>query len=171
MYVGEIEVVLTAVDIESGVDKIYHTVDGTNPGSSSTSLSYVSPATVKISTPVTLRYYSKDKAGNAEDIQEKDYVILRMPEGGVAVYPNYLDLDAGEPARIVFGKSFNAEIRIYTMRGVLVKHYPKEYHEAASFVEWDGRIKDTSEKVGGGIYVVVVKGDEINKKIRMVIRK
>ncbi|MBA7696747.1 Outer membrane protein assembly factor BamB [subsurface metagenome] len=94
---------------------------------------------------------------------------IKIPKEDVAVYNNYLDLSTGEPARIIFGKSGKVTIRIYTMRGVLVKEYPEETYNKGDKKEWFGDYMDTNNKVAAGIYIVVVTGD-IDQKLKMIVK-
>ena len=169
MYVGEVSVVLTAIDIESGVEKIYYTIDSSNPKTSSQVKSGKSPLTIKLAEPTTLKFYAKNNDGYSETVKTKVYEILKAPEDDVVVYNNYLDLSTGDPARIVFGKSGKVEINIYTFRGVLVKNYPELQYNYGDVVEWDGLYMDTDNQVAAGVYIVVVTGD-IEKKRKIIIK-
>ncbi len=169
MYVGEISVVLTAIDKESGVEKIYYTIDSSNPKTSSKVKSGLSPLTIKLVEPTTLKFYAKNNDGYFETVKTKTYEILKAPEEDVMVYNNYLDLTTGELARIVFGNSGKAEIKIYTFKGVLVKEYPEIIYNTGDIVEWDGCYMDTDNQVAAGVYIVVVTGD-INKQLKIIVK-
>ena len=169
MYVGEVSVVLTAIDIESGVEKIYYTIDSSNPKTSSQVKSGKSPLTIKLAEPTTLKFYAKNNDGYSETVKTKVYEILKAPEDDVMVYNNYLDLSTEEPARIVFGKSGKVEINIYTFRGVLVKNYPELQYNIGDVVEWDGLYMDTDNKVASGVYIAVIIGD-IEKKMKIIVK-
>ena len=130
-------------------------------------------------TPGLNDYFFIDNIAIQEKIPEggdedEDQLLFVIPELA-AVYPNYVDLAEDEIARIVIGgtqvegNTINAEILVYTMRGVLVKEYPQQSYIPGDYVEWDGAYMDTDNKVAAGIYIVVVKGDiEIN--IPMIIK-
>ncbi len=105
-------------------------------------------------------------------------IVATEPNSGInetelvtGVYPNYIDISQEEKAKIVFGKSMEAVIKIYNGVGTIVKTYPRKYYNAGGYVEWDGRINDTDVKVGAGVYIVVIKGKNFNKIIKMIVRK
>ncbi|MBN1898907.1 MAG: right-handed parallel beta-helix repeat-containing protein [Spirochaetes bacterium] len=89
----------------------------------------------------------------------------------VAVFPNYLDLSRGESAKIVFGKEYVTEIIIYTLSGYPVKSFPKQNYSIGEYQVWDGTINDTGKKAGAGLYIILVKGDNIDKKLKLIIKK
>jgi peptidoglycan/xylan/chitin deacetylase (PgdA/CDA1 family) len=76
-YGGGVQVTLTATDNTggSGVDKTYYTTDGSTPTSSSTA--YTGPFTVPSTS--TVKYFSLDKAGNAEAAQSQLIQIDGVP--------------------------------------------------------------------------------------------
>ena len=170
-YSEEIEVVFTATDPETPDNiQIYYTTDGIDPKTSSTVKNGLSPVTIKINTTTTLKFYAENSIGLAEEVQTRTYTFEKIPTEDVAVYNNYLDLSKAEPARIIFGKAGNVEIKIYNMKGVLVKSYVKQYYKRGEGKEWYGTVKKTAKKVGAGLYIVVIKGD-INEKLKMIVKK
>ena len=36
---------------------------------------------------------------------------------------------------------------------------------------WNGCFRETIQKVGAGIYIVVIQGDKIDKKFKMIVQK
>lgn len=64
---------LSSADEESGLDKIYYTIDGTLPDREKTE--YVSP--IKIEEDTTLKAVAYNKAGMASEIMEAQYSIIR----------------------------------------------------------------------------------------------
>lgn len=99
------------------------------------------------------------------------WIRLNLYSGKTGVFPNYIDLSIGDKVRIVIGKSCNAEIKIYNIVGAIVKSYAKQYYNNGEFKEWDGTIKNTGKKVGAGVYFVVIKGDGVNAKLKLIIKK
>ncbi|MBU1077905.1 MAG: right-handed parallel beta-helix repeat-containing protein [Spirochaetes bacterium] len=171
IYTGELQVILTASDLELPDNlMIYYTTDGTDPKSSSTVKSNSSPVTIIFTTTTTLKFYAKNEAGLKENVQERIYQFALIPKDDVAVYNNHLDLSKGEKARIIFGKPGYAEIKIYTMRGVLVQTYPRQYYNIGDSQVWDGTVHKTVKKAGAGLYIVVIQGD-INKKSKIIVKK
>ncbi|MDT4939130.1 MAG: hypothetical protein QOG80_2801 [Pseudonocardiales bacterium] len=74
-YNGKSTVSLTATDIGGwGVDKTYYTTDGSVPTTSSTV--YSAPITLSSAGTYDVRYFSTDLAGNAEQPQSQQVVIL-----------------------------------------------------------------------------------------------
>lgn len=69
------DITLTCGDAESGCDRIYYTTNGTNPTTSST----VYSAPIVISSNTTLKYFSKDLAGNSEAVKTSAYTIMATP--------------------------------------------------------------------------------------------
>ncbi len=91
------------------------------------------------------------------------------PGISVDVYNNHFDLSTEDKAYIVFGKSGKAEIKIYSFRGALIKHYDEKNYNKGEFVEWYGDYMDTDNKVSAGIYFVVVTGD-IEGKMKLIVK-
>ncbi|HEX2965225.1 MAG TPA: DUF1566 domain-containing protein [Syntrophorhabdaceae bacterium] len=68
-------VTLTCDDgAESGCEKIYYTLDGSAPTTSSS----VYSVPVTVSTTTTIRYFSTDLAGNTEDVKSQTYTITSV---------------------------------------------------------------------------------------------
>jgi len=59
-----VTVTLTATDSGSGIDKTYYSIDGSNP-----TLVYTAPFVIGNEGIYTIKYYSKDKAGNSEAVK------------------------------------------------------------------------------------------------------
>ena len=96
---------------------IYYTTDGSDPKSSSTIQSNSSSEFTNIFSESTiLRFYAVNNYGIEENVQTREYEILKLPDEDVLVYNNYLDLSLNDTARIIFGKPGNAEIKIYNFR-------------------------------------------------------
>ena len=78
-YTSAVTVALSATDTGgSGVDKTYYTTDGSPPTTSSTT--YTSPFSVSSTT--TVRFFSTDKAGNAESPGSQTITITSGGGGG-----------------------------------------------------------------------------------------
>ncbi len=172
VYTGSFTAILTASDNAGGigVDKIYYTTDGSDPKTSATVISGVSPVSIEINKSTILKYYAKDKNGNAEEVKTKEYTI-RVKPTGAGVYPNVLDLSSGnEPVKIIFGENTTADIYIYTSLGTLVKHFTTNSYSEGDIKEWFGKDED-GDIVSSGIYIVVVKGDNIDKKFTVAVVK
>lgn len=171
-YVTEVEVTLTAHDDESPNNiKIYYTTDGSDPASSATKKTGISSVTVNINTYTVLKYYAENESGAKSEIETKIYQIVILPQEEASVYNNHVDLSKGDPVRIIFGQEDTAEIKIYNMRGVLVKSYPKQSYKVGEGQLWYGTIKESTSKVGAGLYIVIIKGDVIGKKTLKVLVK
>jgi hypothetical protein len=169
IYGGGVDLVVTAVDTNSGVRMVYYTTDNTDPLVSVTVQSGVSPLSVTVGESMTVRYYAEDNAGNKETPQSQVFEIMSLPEKDVAVYPNLLDLSSGEPARIVFKKTVRAAVRIYNIRGVMIHSIPEQAYPAGGFAEWDGSVGD-SGKAGSGIYLISVTGD-VKAVLKIIVKK
>jgi len=72
-YTSAKSVTLTCSDSNSVCAATYYTTDGSNPTTASTV--YTGPITIGINT--TLKYFSKDNAGNSEAVQTQVYTILQ----------------------------------------------------------------------------------------------
>lgn len=72
-YTSAQSVGLLCVDGNSGCAATYYTTDGTTP--TTTSTIYAGP--IPISTNTTLRFFSRDVAGNTEAVQAQSYTFLR----------------------------------------------------------------------------------------------
>ncbi|WP_298438780.1 chitobiase/beta-hexosaminidase C-terminal domain-containing protein [Geobacter sp.] len=59
----------------SGCDKIYYTIDGTTPTTSSS----VYASALNISATTALKYFATDKAGNSEAVKSQSYTIITDP--------------------------------------------------------------------------------------------
>ncbi|MDD5067557.1 MAG: right-handed parallel beta-helix repeat-containing protein [bacterium] len=171
IYAGTIEVVLTAADAELPDNiTIYYTTDGSDPVTSSTAVNGISPVTVSLSSTTTLKFYAKNKAGLSEAVKTVQYDFIKLPSEDAAVYNNHLDLSKAEPARIIFGKACTVEIKIYNIKGALVKSWPSRHYDAGQYQDWYGTFRDSTKKVGAGLNIILIKGD-INKKLKMTVIK
>jgi peptidoglycan/xylan/chitin deacetylase (PgdA/CDA1 family) len=76
-FAGPVQVALTATDNSggSGLDTTYYTVDGSTPTTSSTV--YTAPFTVTVTT--TVKFFSVDRAGNAEAVGSQQITIDTGP--------------------------------------------------------------------------------------------
>ncbi|MDD5066260.1 MAG: SBBP repeat-containing protein [bacterium] len=102
------------------------------------------------------------------DLFNSLYKDKNIPAG---VYPNLISLDSGESFRIVPGEPDNAGIKIYNMNSQLVGDFPRRYYEKGGFQVWDGTVTGTGKKVGAGVYIVLIKGDKVSKKVKVIIQK
>jgi len=171
IFVGSTEIMIIAKDDESGIEYISYTTDNSDPQTSSTRI-VVQTNMVKLvlSKPTRLKVFARNNVGLNSETIERYYEILKAPKKDIMVYNNCLELSKSEPARIVIGKSGNMEIKIYDMIGNLVKEYKKQYYEEGSVIEWYGNYKDSTRKVGRGIYLVVIKGD-VNTTMKIIVTK
>ena len=70
-------------------------------------------------------------------------------------------------------ESDEVELRIYSLSGLLVKHFPKvslspaKYENSTPFV-WDG-ISDDNQRVPSGIYIYILKGDNFITREKMAV--
>jgi peptidoglycan/xylan/chitin deacetylase (PgdA/CDA1 family) len=76
-YGGQVTVTLSATDNTggSGVDKTFYTTDGSTP----TNASPVYSAPFKLAQPAAVKFFSVDKAGNAEQVQTQQIQITPSP--------------------------------------------------------------------------------------------
>lgn len=157
-YIGEQTIILSADETAD----IYFAIDDT------VSMKYVSPITISKNT--TLKYFAIDTAGNAENIKTQIYIIIKTPKDEVASYPNCLDFSKTDHVKIVFAQADTAQINVYNMRGVLVKTFNRIFYSANSFHKWFGK-NDNGNKVGSGLYIIHIKGDKIDKKVKVLLLK
>ncbi|MDD5067558.1 MAG: chitobiase/beta-hexosaminidase C-terminal domain-containing protein, partial [bacterium] len=170
-YSAPFDVVLTAADPEFPNNiTIYYTTDGSDPLTSSTVLSGISPVTVSIDRTTTLKFYARNSLGLSETVQIRQYDFIKLPSEEAAVYNNHLDLSKAEPARIIFGKACTVEVKVYNVKGILVKSWPSRHYDAGQYQDWYGTFRDSVKKVGAGLYIILIKGD-INKKLKITVTK
>jgi hypothetical protein len=82
LYNGGLSVTLTCADGSgSGCNKIYYTVDGSTPSTSSPV--YTAPITISLNT--TLNFFARDLAGNQEPVKTQVYTIDNEPPTGSVV--------------------------------------------------------------------------------------
>ncbi|MBN1897347.1 MAG: hypothetical protein JW827_01100 [Spirochaetes bacterium] len=86
------------------------------------------------------------------------------------IYPNYLDISQDNTCRILIMEPGNAKIKIYNASGFLIKEYPERYYGSGNYEVWDGK-GNSDKKVGSGVYIVIIEGDNIDKKLKMIIKK
>jgi len=82
-YTSPISVTLVCYDASSaGCDKIFYTMDGTTPNTSS--LIYSSPINISVTT--TLKFFARDVAGNSETVKSETYIIdFSKPTGTITI--------------------------------------------------------------------------------------
>jgi len=122
---------------------------------------------------IQTRYYYWIKAYNSVGVSGfsaaasqvgKEPVRFILPEGDFAIYPNKIDLSAGDKGTIVFSKSATVTVLVYSARGVLVNTIADGLAvSSGDILEWDGS-NAAGDPVGAGVYVLVVKGDGITQK-------
>ncbi len=171
-YSEPFDVIIEGKDNESPNNiTIYYTLDNSDPTSSPTTKNGVSRVTININATTTLKFYAINNVGLPEaSINTRQYDFIKIPSTDVAVYNNHLDLSQGEAARIIFGKAGNAEIKIYNVRGVLVKSFAKKFYTRGESLLWNGTIENSTSKVGAGLYIVMITGD-INMSLKMIVKK
>jgi hypothetical protein len=87
-----------------------------------------------------------------------------------AVFPNYLDLSKQETVSIVAGRSCEVEIMVYTVSGVPVKIWSKRTYNKGETIPWDGT-NDDGKQLASGVYIIVIKGDDIDVKLKLILKK
>ncbi|MBN1898403.1 MAG: T9SS type A sorting domain-containing protein [Spirochaetes bacterium] len=107
----------------------------------------------------------------AEQIASKLEMLQGINAKESGVYPNCLDISRNEKCRIIIMETGYAEIRIYNMANMLVKKFPKRYFESGQYEIWDGLEEGSNKKVGAGVYLVVIEGDNVNKTSKIIIKK
>lgn len=169
-YVGKIEVIITASDAQCGIEYICYTLDNSDPKSSATRvIKYTDQVSIFLDKPTTLKCYTANQQKIFSHTLTKTFEVLRSPAKNVMVYNNRIKADSAEPARIVFGKSGQARIHIYNLKGMLIREYPQQYYEQGSIVTWDGSYQNNTS-INSGIYIVLVSGD-INEKMIVVVER
>ena len=169
-YVGAFNLILSVQD-ESAY-WIYYTTDGSDPLTSSTVISnYNSSVNISINHNMTIKYYSKDIYNNTESVKTAYYEILNIPENEAEVYNSYCDLSIGDNVRFVIGKSDNnVEIKVYNLKGKLIWSKNNINSDGKTLVEWNG-VDSSGKKVGAGVYIVFIKGNNIDVKRKIIIVK
>ncbi len=169
-YIGAINVTLNVTD-ESPY-WLYWTEDGSDPLTSSTVKSnYNSSVTIQINKNKVLKYYSKDIYGNKENVKTSEYEILKVPADKAEVYNNYCNIANNEKVRIAINEGDeNVVIRIYNIKGEIVWEKEIGNSNGRELIEWDG--KDSNGKmVNGGVYIVLIKGNKIDIKRKIIVIK
>ena len=151
---------------------IYYTLDGTDPLNSATAVSnYNSSVNITITTDTVLKCYARDIYNNQSSVYTYTYEIISQPEQDAEVYNNYADLSSPDTKiRFVINKdSQNVRIKIYDIRGHLLYEISAGDCVKGSIIEWDGRIN--GRKADAGLYIVWIKGNNIDIKRKIIIVK
>ena len=122
---------------------------------------------MSIELDTTLKFFAVDSAGNSEQVRTETYAILNISEDS-GIRPNVVDLTKCEKAQIFINKAGYAEIKIYNVMGDTVKEYPgKNYNISDSefFPE------DCASDLGAGLYIIYIKGDNIDIKLKVILLK
>ena len=84
-----------------------------------------------------------------------------------AVFPTRFEPEKHGTAKIYFaGETPQVQIKIYDSNGNIIRRW--ENITGMQYVEWDGR-NESGNDVGSGIYIIMIKGININKKIKMIL--
>ncbi len=179
IYYNDIEIKLNASDNPGvGVDKIFYTLDGSDPHSSTSTLSNTPPITIQINKTTVLKFYAKDKNGNSEDVKEYKYIIkVKTEEIALHAYPTinkptesnpfYFEYSSGDSevetrtlvildifGRVVFKKNFNLGEQI-VWDGKSTSGRPVD--SALYLFYIDDTLKDGSHKKSNIEKLVVIK--------------
>jgi len=84
-----------------------------------------------------------------------------------AVFPTYFNPEKDGKAKIYFaGETHEVDVKIYDISGNIVITFDRTSGE--EYVEWDGR-DDKKDELNAGIYIVHIKGKNVDEKIKMII--
>lgn len=61
-------------------------------------------------------------------------------------------------------------IRVFAVTGVLVRKLADNWEAGGPVPAWDGR-NDRGETVASGVYLVVITGDRLYKRLRVAVMK
>jgi len=114
---------------------------------------------------IWVRKYEGAFGENFQPPQESDVKIQGGEKG-------YVNPKKGEVAKIHFQPegSGTVNVKIYTLRGLLVWQESKSVSEYQDYIEWDCRNKE-NDRVASGIYVVYVEGPGIKTTKKLAILK
>jgi flagellar hook assembly protein FlgD len=98
------------------------------------------------------------------------YTISEIFTGKTGVFPNYIDISQDQTCNIVIGESDSVEIKIFDVKGNLIKLFPEQSYQAGGYQSWDGSIQ-AGKKAGAGIYLIKIKGDRINREFKLILKK
>lgn len=73
--------------------------------------------------------------------------------------------------RVKLNRTGTAKGDIYDLRGELVATLPEEYYNSGDFIEWDGVISATGEKVASGWYFIHLYGSDIDITLKVIVVK
>jgi hypothetical protein len=159
VYFGKIKVTLTANEPAY----IYYTIDGSEP--TTNSAKFFNSGSIEISADTVLKYFARDLAGNSEEIKTEEYKIIITSSKAISV-PTVANLSKGERCKIMLGESGYAQIKIYNVRGDLVKEFNRKYYSKGEF-----EIFPDDTEISAGLYIVYVKGDNFEQKLKIIIVK
>ncbi|MBN1898635.1 MAG: T9SS type A sorting domain-containing protein, partial [Spirochaetes bacterium] len=152
--------------------KIYRSFSGTNFQLIGTTPQNTS-AFVDTTANIELEYQYKIVATNQAGILASDifsYTFSGIMGNKTGVFPNYIDVSGDQSCRIVIGENDSVEIKIYDVKGNLVKLFPRQPYQAGGYQVWDGSIQG-GKKTGSGIYLIKIQGDRINREFKLIIKK
>jgi hypothetical protein len=98
-------------------------------------------------------------------------VTFKLQELAVArAMTSFIDPKRGSSTiQIKVNRSGNATVSIYNFRGELVKSIPQKYYNIGDYIEWDGSLLNTQNKVGSGLYFISITGSDINSLVKVSI--
>lgn len=169
-YMGSQDVLISASDPEAGIEYICYTLDNSDPLISSTCIiSETDSVSLLIEEPTTIICYAMNRQKIRSEVLEKYIDIFKPTDKAVIVYNNSFK-PKDDFARIVFGKNLNVNVKIFSINGLLVKEFPKQYYMAGDSVNWYGTYLDSNDSVNSGIYFVSISGDITKNKIVIIER-
>ncbi len=87
------------------------------------------------------------------------------------VFPTKFNPNENNVARIFFGgETLEAEIKIYDVLGNLIRYWSKDKTIEKEVIEWDGK-DDNGKDVNAGIYIIYIKGENVEKNLKMMLVK
>jgi hypothetical protein len=159
LYFGKVKVTLTANEPAY----IYYTIDGSVP--TTNSAKFFNSGSIEISADTILKYFARDLAGNSEEIKTEEYKIIITSSKAISA-PTVANLSKGERCKIMLGEDGYAQIKIYNVRGDLVKEFNRKYYSQGEF-----EIFPDDTEISAGLYIVYVKGDKFEQKLKIIIVK
>ncbi|MCK4500188.1 right-handed parallel beta-helix repeat-containing protein, partial [Candidatus Babeliales bacterium] len=151
-----------------------NSIDDTNSANLLVILTYNTTSYIDTSVSAEQTYYYWLKAKNRFGLtgfSKGKYIITPSIyfKAPYAVFPTVFNPDIHVKAKIYFTEDKpEVSIKIYDVAGNIVKTWKKV--SGTKFVEWDGKHENGSY-LSIGVYIVYVKGKNINEKIKMILTR
>lgn len=151
-----------------------NSIDNTNSADLIEILTYDTVSYIETSVSAEQTYYYWLKAGNRFGLtgfSKGKYITTPSIyfKAPYAVFPTVFNPDIHVKAKIYFTEDKpEVSIKIYDVAGNIVKTWKRV--SGTKFVEWDGK-HDNGSYLSIGVYIVYVKGKNINEKIKMILTR